>query len=259
MKGFRYLVILIFLVSACKTNKTVVDASNVKKMNARKIVKNHLKTQFEANTLESKIKVRYTNYRGQKKRHQFTVRLRMIKDSVIWMRGNKAITVFKLKITPNSFSYYSPLSKEYFEGDFSLLEKILGVSMNFEQVQNLLLGKSVFEMKGKRFNSEIADDSYKLTPKTQEDLFKVFFKVNPDHFRLDQMFLEHQKKDQTLRIDYKAYTKVDNDYIPKKMMINATEAEDAYTWIDLEYRSLKLNEPVRINYKIPSGYKRIEL
>ena len=204
------------MVSACKTNKTVVDASNVKKMNARKIVKNHLKTKFEAKTLESKIKVRYTNYRGLRKRHQFTVRLRMIKDSVIWMRGNKAITVFKLKITPNSFSYYSPLSKEYFEGDFSLLEKILGVQLNFEQIQNLLLGKSVFEMKGKRFSSEIAENSYKLTPKTQEDLFKVFFKVNPNHFRLDQMFLEHQKKDQTLRIDYNGYLKVDNDLIPKK-------------------------------------------
>lgn len=248
------------MISACKTNKTVVDVSNVKKMNARKVVKNHLKTEFEANTLESKIKVRYTNNRGGlRKRHQFTVRLRMIKDSVIWMRGNKAITVFKLKITPDSFSYYSPLSKEYFEGDYSLLEKILGVRLNFEQVQNLLLGKSVFDMKGKRFSSEIAENSYKLTPKTQEDLFEVFFKVNPDHFRLDQMFLERKEKDQTLRVDYQAYSKVDNDFIPRKMMINATEAEDAYTWIDLEYRSLKLNEPVRISYKIPSGYKRIEL
>jgi len=260
MKEFKYLVVLMLLVSACKSNKIAVDASNIKKMNARKVVKNHLQTQFEANTLESKIKVRYTNNRGSlRKRHQFTVRLRMIKDSVIWMRGNKAITVFKLKITPNSFSYYSPLSKEYFEGDFSLLEKILGVRLNFEQVQDLLLGKSVFEMKGRRFSSEIAENSYKLTPKTQEELFNVFFKVNPDHFRLDQMFLEHQKKDQTLRIDYKAYSKMENDFIPRKMMINATEGEDAYTWIDLEYRSLKLNEPIRINYKIPSGYKRIEL
>ena len=117
MKGFRYIIILVFLISACKTNKTVVDVSNVKKMNAIKVVKNHLKTEFEANTLESKIKVRYTNNRGGlRKRHQFTVRLRMIKDSVIWMRGNKAITVFKAKATPNSFAFYSPVSKEYFEG-----------------------------------------------------------------------------------------------------------------------------------------------
>lgn len=260
MRWFTYIMVLVFVASACKTNKAVVEATNVKKMNARKVVKKHLENTFAANTLDAKIKVRYTNNRGsQRKRHEFRVTLRMIKDSVIWMRGAKALTVFKVKITPNSFSFYSPLSKEYFEGDFSLLEKLLGVSLTFEQVQDLLLGKSVFEMKGRRFDSEVADNSYKLTPKVQKDFFDVFFKVNPMHFKLDQMFLEHQEKDQTLRIDYSAYSKVENDLIPIKMMINATEAEDAYTWINLEYRSLKVNQPVKMNFRIPSGYKRIEL
>jgi len=260
MRLFKYMMILMFVVSACKANKTVVEMTNVKKMNARKVIKKHLENTLTANTLDAKIKVRYTNNREtRRKRHEFTVRLRMKKDSVIWMRGAKAITVFKVKITPNSFSYYSPLSKEYFEGDFSLLERILGVSLSFEQVQDLLLGKSVFDMKESRFESEVVDNSYKLTPKTQKDLFDVFFKVNPKHFKLDQIFLEHRKKNQTLRIDYSAYSKVENDFIPRKMMINATEGEDAYTWIDLEYRSLKLNQPVKMNFRIPSGYKRIEL
>jgi hypothetical protein len=259
MKRLRYLLVLVFVISACKTNKTIVDVTNVKKMNARKVVKKHEETQFTANTLESKIKVRYTNKKGGKqKRQDFTVRLRMIKDSLIWMRGTKAITVFKLKITPDSFSYYSPLSKEYFEGDFSLLERLLGLPMNFQKIQDLLLGKSVFDMKSKRFSSKIVDNSYQLTPKSQEDIFQVFFKVNPRHFKLDQMFLEHQKKDQTLRVDYNEYTQVNGDFIPKKMLINATD-QDTFTLINLEYRSLKLNEPIRISYRIPSGYKRIEI
>mgnify|MGYP001969625851 CR=1 FL=1 len=233
--------------------------TNVRKMNVQKVVKKHVKTQFTANTLESKIKVYYTNNKGgKKKRQDFTVRLRMIKDSVIWMRATKAITVFKLKITPDSFSYYSPLSKEYFEGDFSLLEQLLGVPMNFQQIQDLLLGKSIFEMKRKRFSAKIVDNSYQLTPKSQEDIFHMFFKVNPMHFKLDQMFLEHQEKDQTLRINYNEYTQVDSDFIPKKMVINSTD-QDIFTLINLEYRSLKLNEPIRISYRIPSGYKRIEI
>ena len=78
------------------------------------------------------------------------------------------------------------------------------------------------------------------------------------HFKLDQMFLEHQEKDQTLRINYNEYTQVDSDFIPKKMVINSTD-QDIFTLINLEYRSLKLNEPIRISYRIPSGYKRIEI
>lgn len=261
MKSLRYLLIVLFVAAACKSNKVAVETSaNLKKLSARKIVKKHLATTFDANTLDSKIKVRYTNNRGSlRKRHQFTVRLRIKKDSVIWMRGNKALTVFKIKITPDSFGFYSPLSKEYFEGDFTLLERILGVKLSFGQLQDLLVGRSIFEMKGRRFDSEIADNSYKLTPKVQEQLFAVFFKVNPKHFKLNQLFLENEEKGQTLRIDYNKYDELKGDLIPTKMMINATEGEDAYTWIEMEYRSLRLNEPIKMPFKIPSGYKRVEL
>jgi hypothetical protein len=261
MKSLKYALILLLIITACKSNKTVVETSmNLKKMASRKIVKKHLANEFTANTLDSKIKVRYTNNRGsQRKRHQLTVRLRMIKDSVIWMRGNKAITVFKAKITPDSFGFYSPVSKEYFEGDYSLLERLLGVNLTFAQLQDLLLGKSIFDMKGKRFDSEVADNSYKLTPKVQERLFDVFFKVNPKHFKLDQLFLENEEKKQTLRINYNKYDKLKDDLIPTRVEINATEGEDAYTWINMEYRSLKLNEPVKLPFRIPSGYKRIDL
>jgi hypothetical protein len=249
-----------FAVASCKSNKATVEVGELKKMPSRKIVKKHLENTFAASTLDSKIRVRYTNNRGdQRKRHEFTVRLRMKKDSLIWMKGTKVVTAFKIQITPDSFSYYSPVSKEYFEGDFSILERLLGVKMTFNQLQDLLVGKSIFDMQGQKFDSEIDGKSYKLTPKVQEQLFNVFFKVNPNHYKLDQLFLESEKKDQTLRIDYNEYAKLKEDYIPTRMMINATEGEDAYTWIYMEYRSLTLNEPLNVRYRVPSGYKRIEL
>ena len=259
MKFFKYIIILAFFVSACKTNKIVVESGKLKKIGARKIAKKHAENTFSANTLDSKIKVRYTNYRGdRKKRLQFTVRLRMKKDSIIWMKGTKVVTAFKIKITPNSFSYYSPVEKEYFEGDYELLERILGVQVTFEQLQNLLVGRSIIEMKGKRFNSEIDGNSYKLIPKSQQALFDVFFKINPKHFRLDQMYLTKTGTDRRLRIDYEKYTKSEDNFIPLKTTINAYEGE-RYTWVEMNTKSLVLNKPVNVRFKIPSGYKRIEL
>ena len=253
------MIVLLFVFTACKSNKNIVETVSLKNMSSRKIVKKHLENSFEANTLDSKIKVRYTNRRGSlRKRHEFTVRLRMKKDSLIWMKGSKVVTAFKIQITPDSFSFYSPISKEYFEGDYSLLKKILGVELTFSQLQDLLVGKSIFKMKGKKFDSEIDENSYKLTPKVQEQLFDVFFKINPNHYKLDQLFLLNEEKDQSLRIDYQKYSKLQEDYIPTKMMINAMEGE-YYTWIQMEYRSLKLNEPINVRYKIPAGYKRIDL
>ncbi len=261
MKFFKYIIIAAFFITACKTTKVVIETAALKKMSARKIVKKHNENIFSANTLESKIKVRYTNNRGgQRKRHTFTARLRMKKDSLIWIQGKKSVvSVFKIKITPESFSFYSLVDKVFYEGDYEIIEKMLGIEISFSQLQNLLIGKSIFEMKGKRFKSEIVENSYKLTPKEQEDLFDVFFKINPKNYKLDQMLVKNEVKNETLRIDYNAYSELKNNIIPTKMMINATKGEDAYTWIDMEVRSLKINEPLKVRYKIPSGYKRLEL
>ena len=49
----------------------------------------------------------------------------------------KFINVFKAKITPDKVRFYSPVEKKYFEGDFSMLEKLLGTKINFQQLQNL--------------------------------------------------------------------------------------------------------------------------
>ncbi|MEQ6125102.1 DUF4292 domain-containing protein [Pseudotenacibaculum sp. MALMAid0570] len=260
MKFIKLLLILTIAITACKSNKAVVENSeSLKKMTARKIVKKYEDNKFTANTLDSKIKVRYTNYRGDKrKRFQFTVRLRMKKDSIIWMKVTKVVTAYKIKITPKSFSFYSPVEKEYFEGNYELLEDLLGVKVTFSQLQNLLVGRSILDMKDQKFKSEIDGNSYKLTPRNQQELFDVFFRINPRHFRLDQMYLTKTGTDRRLRVDYGNYTVLEDNYFPLKTIINAYEGE-RYTWVDMRTRSLTLNKPVNVHYKIPSGYKRIHL
>ena len=54
---------------------------------------------FAANTLDAKIKVNYISFRDEKqKKEDFTVRLRMKKDSLIWIKGTKVLTAFKIKL-----------------------------------------------------------------------------------------------------------------------------------------------------------------
>ena len=258
MNTLKYLLVFILLISSCTSKNLIVASDQINKMPARKIVKKHVATSFASNTLDAKIKVNYISFRDEKqKKEDFTVRLRMKKDSLIWIKGTKVLTAFKIKITPNSLSYYLPISKEYFEGDLSLLSKLLGIKLSFEQLQNLFIGKSVLEMKGKRFDAEISEQSYLLTPKAQEKLFDVIFKIHPKHFKLDRLFLERKERKQTLEMVYGAYSKVKGDYIPTKLSIYTTQGK-AYTKIRMEHKSLKLNQPVQVRFRIPAGYKRIE-
>ena len=260
MRSISCLFLFLFLISSCKSKKNLVKVNSevVKKMSAKKIIKKHNILSFNAKTLDAKLKVGYEDYiNGKKNKINFTVNLRVLKDSVIWMKGSKIISAFRVKITPASFSYYSLIDKKYFEGDFSLLEKILGANVTFKQVQSLLLGETVLDLKKQKFISEVDDTSYKLTLKEQHELYRVFFLFDPNNYSLKKQLITTDTN-KVLDIDYKSYRLIEKELVPKKITINVSQPE-YFTTISIDFKSVTLNKQISIPYKIPSSYKPIKL
>lgn len=260
MRIITFLIVFIVVLTSCKSSKNVINKSVVKNISAKKIIKKHNATSFEAKTLDAKLRVTYSDTKKSKRtRYTFTVRLRMQKDSVIWMKGTyKILSAFRVKITPTKFSYYSPLEKRYFEGDYSLLEKMLGTKVTFTQLQNLLLGQSILDLKDQKYIAEVYGESHKLTPKKQKDLYSIFFLFNPKNFKLDKQMFEVEETKQRLRINYTNYVSLENQLIPRRIVLNSFRGED-YTFIDISFRSLTLNKDISIPFRIPEGYKSIKL
>lgn len=255
MKYITYLLIFTVIFTSCKSSKKIIDNnSSIKKISARKVVKKHIASNFNKKTVDAKLKVKFKNAKENK---TFSVRMKIKKDEVIWLRGIYIITVFKAKITPTKVSYYSPHFKDYFEGDFSVLKKLLGVDINFEQLQNMLLGQSLLDIKSEKQNVEIVEQSYRLSPKKQPNLFDIFFFVNPLNFKLNKQTLVNTLKNQQLDIIYPEYSKIKNTLFPKKIVIKAKES-NTLTTIDMLVKSVLFNSNVNIPFKIPSGYKKIK-
>ena len=258
MKSITPFIVLLLMITSCKTIKNT-GSSSIKSLSVKKIIKKHQSVSFDASTMDAKLKVEFSNLRrGEKNRNTFTVRLRMQKDSLIWMKGSKVIPGFKVKITPSSFSYYSYLTKEYFEGDYSLIEQLLGTRISFNQIQNILLGETILDLKKKKYLSEIEHNLYKFTPKIHDELYRIFFFFNANNFKLKKQLLEMNGKNQRLSIEYDSYISLDNQLVPKKIHINAV-GNGQNTSIKIDCRSLTLNKQISTPYKIPSNYKRIKL
>ncbi|MDB9732302.1 DUF4292 domain-containing protein, partial [Polaribacter sp.] len=187
-----------------------------------------------------------------------SVYLKIKKDEVIWLKGTKFINVFKAKITPEKVRFYSPIEKKYFEGDFSMLEKLLGTKINFQQLQNLFLGQAILDVKNKKQNIVLEKNSYVLSPKTQATLFDVFFAIHPGHFKLNQQFIVNTLKKQRLDIKYGSYKLVDDEIIPQQINIKVKQ-ENKVTIIDFILRSIELNTKINTSFTIPNGYKRMNL
>ncbi|WP_405611316.1 DUF4292 domain-containing protein [Polaribacter sp. Asnod1-A03] len=226
-----------------------------KEMSAKKVIRKHISSGFDKESVDAKFKA---NYNNGKVKQSISVSLRMVKDEVIWLKGTKFITVFKAKITPTSVSFYSPFAKVYFDGDFTFIKDLLGVDINFNQLQNLFLGQSLINLKDEKQNINIENNSYVLSPEIQEDLFDIFFFVNPAHFKLDKQSVVNSAKEQRLDVFYPSYKLIDNVYFPQEIQINAKEPKK-FTNIDFVLKSVVFDEDVDTSFKIPEGYKQIEL
>jgi hypothetical protein len=221
---------------------------------AKKVAKKHVDAHFDEKTIDAKLKVNFDN---GKTNQSLSVNLQIEKDKVIWIKGTKFITVFKAKITPTSVSYYSPLAKNYFEGDFSLLKELLGVEINFEQLQNLFLGQALQNVKKEKQLLEIFNNKYVLSPEKQDSLFDIFFTINPSHFKLDAQTIVNNDKKMRLDIQYPSYTSIKKILFPQEIKIFA-KTESSNTIIELEYKSVVFDTTFNPLFEIPKGYKRIE-
>ncbi len=246
-------VIFMLLVSACKSTKVAADGKADSKLAAKTIIRQHYQNQLQFKTVNGKLKIDYSDGESTQ---GIPLTLRMEKDKVIWISA--PLGIVKAYITPGRVSFYNKLQNEYFDGDFSYLSNILGTELDFEQVQNLLLGQALLDLKEAKYNSEIAGGNYQLKPKKAAELFKILFQIEPKNFKIASQQLSQPLKKRLLQINYKNYQQIDKWILPNEIAIAAIDGELRNT-IDIEYRNMEFDKELRFPYKIPKGFKEIVL
>ncbi|WP_231374053.1 DUF4292 domain-containing protein [Aureivirga marina] len=259
MKSLLKFTLLVFVLifSSCKTTKTLTnDVTEVKELSSKKIIKRHYKNELPQKTVLAKMKVRFQD---ANQTQNVSVKLRMEVDKKIWISaGMLGITGAKMLITPEKVSFYNALDNTYFDGDFTILSKFLGTDLDFEKVQNLLLGQAIYDLKDDRYASDIEGKNYLLTPRKQQELFDLFFWINPSNFKVAKQHIKQEEKEQELIIDYQTYQQKNGIIFPKDIEIQAI-TKDELTKINIDYKTVELDRKLSFPFKIPKGYKEISL
>ena len=86
-----------------------------------------------------------------------------------------------------------------------MIKELLGVDINFEQLQNLFLGQSLLNVKEEKQDLDIVSNRYILSPEKQAALFDIFFTINPSHFKLDKQSIINEDKNLRLDVKYPSY------------------------------------------------------
>jgi hypothetical protein len=265
------------LLSSCKSKKNLASHPATKcrlDYKSAKTLASLLKlNQAEYTTFSGKIKA---NVIVDDKGTDFTVSLRMRKDSIIWASiSSLGIEAIRLVTTKDSLKFIDRLHNKYFVGGYDTLGKMLNTEIDLEILQSLLVGNSVeFYLEDEKLRSGIDSCQYLLGTIRRRKLRKVIQKgkelkepaqniwLMDSTFKISRiLFREFESRrefDATFQ-DYQNADLPDGQTKPVTVPFNITFniKADKNVIINLEYSKASANKPQTFPFSIPEGYEKI--
>lgn len=258
MKKIALVLVLSVFVLSCKSKAVVVAASNEpvaasNEMSAKKIIENYYNNKNQFSTLYIKSSARYSD---NKQTQNVTAEIRIKKDEQILVSIRfLGITMAKALITPKSVNYYEKINGSYFEGDFSSLSQWLGTDLDYNKIQNMLLGKAIDDLTKGKYSESILEKTYRLDAISNSNTKKSFF-LNSDTFLIEKQEITQTTEERMIKVVYPDNKVYGEAIVPTSVLIN-TFQKKGNTEINLEYNSVSFNEELSFPYSVPNGYKRI--
>lgn len=247
---------MLIVLCSCKATKPVVAANNTNadtKIASAKIIDGHYAGNRNFVTAYIKANVRYED---SKNKQSVSAEIRIKKNEMILVSVRVlGITMAKALLTPSEVKYYEKINGHYFEGDYAMLSRWLGTDLDFEKVQNLLIGQAMDDLKKGDYTSSAEGNLYQL--ENQGQTIKQFL-FEPEHFWLRAQKLNQPAQQRSLQVLYPDYLLQDSVIFPTELNIVA-EQPKGKTTIDVTVNSVEINQPMTFPYSVPGGYEKMEI
>jgi hypothetical protein len=259
MNKFLVRVVLIccsclFLLQSCKSKSAVVsNTKNDIQFNGKNTIENYYNNKVAFSTLYIKSNVRYDD---GKQSQNVTAEIKIKKDEQILVSIRfLGITMAKALITPKTVGYYEKIKGTYFEGDFSTLSQWLGTDLDYDKVQNMLLGRAIDDLRIGKYTESKVDQTIQLDEVLDSKMKKSFF-FDANTYLLKNQEIEQTSESRKIQIGYSNHSTYKEAIVPLTVLIHTFQAKGT-TEINLEYNTVTFNEELSFPYAVPNDYKRI--
>ncbi|PTM05689.1 MAG: hypothetical protein DA405_03000 [Bacteroidetes bacterium] len=191
----------------------------------------------------------------------FRYEIRILKDSLIWVDISDPFIGIKVArgiLSPQGFSYYNRLERNYAQGDPKSMASKLGIEFQFAPLM-AALGANYWQMNDERFQAFIAnaylihnyDPSGKTLAMEAQNEF-VNQEINSTLFRPNYLEIKQPTAGKTFRVIYKDYQDFADFKFPAQVEIEFLSSES--TRVILEIKSVEKSDKLSTPYSIPSQY-----
>jgi hypothetical protein len=253
MRKLSYFLLFILFLAACKSLKGISEGRAKDLVATQKIIENHYDNIKDFKTLYIRAS---TKYKDLSQSINFTSDIRIKKNERILVSVRfLGMTMAKGLITPGAVQYYQKSGNKYFEGDYTTLSQWLGTELDFQKVQNLLIGKAFDDLRRSSFKNSIEDKFYKLEQTDLNGTVKSFY-FEANNFLIKRQQVEQSSQNRRLLVNYPSHQSYAEAILPMKISIDAFQSNEKTT-ITLDYSQVTFNEDLSFPYKVPDGYERI--
>ena len=256
---YWYVVLSMVFLTSCKSKAVLVDSNSKptvtideNAISSQKIIKNHYNNKSDFSTLYIRSSAKY---RDEKQSQNVSAEIKIKKGEKILVSIRfLGITMAKALITPNEVKYYEKINGTYFEGDYASLSEWLGTDLDFEKIQNMLVGKPIDDLTQQDYAYELTDKFYKLS--AVKDKTEKTFSFESKNYLLKKQEISQPEKDRTFAVNYPNFQDFALAILPANLEINAMQKKGK-TEISIDYNSVTFNEDLSFPYSVPDGYDRI--
>ncbi len=277
---FSASLLLLLSASSCRSKKQIVADTPPPPIDSTGKCRLDFKSSKTLSSLLAKNQFRFNWFTGKfdaefhmdGKKQEFTVVLRMKKDSVIWMSIIDpligAVEAARVLLTQDSIKMMNRLDKTAFVGTYDTLCSLLHTDVDFEILQALLVGNNVafYEEEEKLHpNIDRTECLYLLGTVRKKKIRKVIegqkelkepaqsIWMKDANFSVVRLFFTDLETQRTFDANYTDFQPLDSTVFPHKM----TFFVKAQTNLEIRfaYKKANLNKAATFPFSIPSGYE----
>ena len=245
---------LLFL-EGCKSTKIFPADVPKKNVELAALTNQLVRLQPKINKLTARIKAQYND---GKRKQQVVLQLRMAHQQKIWMSATMLVPIAKILIEPDGVSFYEKFQKNYFEGNFDLINEPLNTQLDYQQIEELLLGKPLLSLQKGGWKLISHPTDYVLVPKNNKSSVALTLFFDSNSFLLKEQRILVPGAAQTLTINYENHTRVNDQYFPQKIHLSLFDGSQLRQVV-LEFSRITLPNQLTFPFEIPKGYKALRL
>lgn len=258
MKKILTLLLFALVFTACKKHKntfTLDEKDAARTKTVLSILNEHARNaqNFTTTTIRSS-----ASYKTSNTSQNFSLDIQIERDEQMLLDIRfLGFPVAKVYLTPQEVKYYDRINKTYFSGDYSILSQWIGMDLDFNRFQNLLLGQVIDSQPiSKTEKSIIEQGLHKIESSIQENVLNNYYFEDQNSLLKKEEIIESLNK-RSVVIDYPAYQQIGKYLVPTE--INIVAEQEKVINLRLIYDRVIFDEPINFHYKVPNGYKQITI